>query len=411
MKKNNYAPVYFSYALLVVAYYMTCLIRTSAGVLLPGISQAMGFASAAVGLISGMYFYGYTVTQPFCGRMCDNKGPIRMEIGGLVLFACGLLLFALAKNVFMLCVARFLLGIGAGPAFCGIMVFQARALPPHLFSKFMGFTIMFGHLGGVVAVTPLGYAVDIFGYKAVHYALVVFVLAIAFLLIVMNRCLPFERAPEDKEKDKGGVLEGFRIIYGSRKLLVLVAIWSVMMILQMNLVGLWGVSWISDVCSLSKDIARNCISMGGIGVLAGACLIAGTGNRLSSSVVWLRGFYLLQLAGLAVLILGVSFCWHWTVLAVLMFVIGMALGLVNVLSNVFVYKIAGGALVGTVIGACNVGLFLSVLLSQWFSGAFIQKWTEMAVFPNIAAPSVFFMLIVAVGLLIFCPFLTTGYDE
>ncbi|MCR5335061.1 MAG: MFS transporter [Synergistes sp.] len=411
MKKNNYAPVYFSYALLVIAYFMTCLIRTSAGVLLPGISQTMGFASAAVGLISGMYFYGYTVTQPFCGRMCDNKGPIRMEIGGLALFACGLLLFALAKNVFMLCVARFLLGIGAGPAFCGIMVFQARALPSHLFSKFMGFTIMFGHLGGVVAVTPLGYAVDIFGYKAVHYALVVFVLAIAFLLIVMNRCLPFERAPEDKEKDKGGVLEGFRIIYGSRKLLVLVAIWSVMMILQMNLVGLWGVSWISDVCSLSKDTARNCVSMGGIGVLAGACLIAGTGNRLSSSVVWLRGFYLLQLAGLALLILGVSFCWHWTVLAALMFVIGMALGLVNVLSNVFVYKIAGGALVGTVIGACNVVLFLSVLLSQWFSGAFIQKWTEMAVFPNIAAPSVFFMLIVAVGLLIFCPFLTTGYDE
>lgn len=411
MKNNNYAFIYFSYALLVISYFMTCLIRTSGGVLLPGISQAMGFTPAAIGLISGMYFYGYTVTQPFCGRMCDNKGPIRMETGGLVIFAIGLLLFALAKNVAVLCLARFLLGIGAGPAFCGIMVFQARALPPHLFSKFMGFTIMFGHLGGVVAVTPLGYAVDLFGYKTVHYALVVFVLLIALLLFMMNRRLPFTRAPEDKEKDRGGVLKGFRIIYESRKLLVLVAVWSVMMILQMNLVGLWGVSWISDVCSLSGDIARNCISMGGIGVLAGACLIAGTGNRLSSSVGYLRGFYLLQLAGLAALILGVSFCWHWTVLAVLMFVIGMALGLVNVLSNVFVYKIAGGALVGTVIGACNVVLFLSVLLSQWFSGAFIQKWTEMAILPNIAAPSAFFILIVAVGLLIFLPFWTTSYDE
>ena len=101
--------------------------------------------------------------------MCDNRGPLAAEMCGLAVFACGLLLFALAESTFLLCAARFLLGVGAGPTFCSLMVFQARALPPHLFSKFMGFTIMFGHFGGVVSITPLGAAIDALGYKSVHY--------------------------------------------------------------------------------------------------------------------------------------------------------------------------------------------------------------------------------------------------
>ena len=88
----------------------------------------------------------------------------------------------------------------------------------------------------------------------------------------------------------------------------------------------------------------------------------------------------------------------------------MTLGIINVLCNVFLFKIVGGGLVGTVTGACNVILFLSVLLSQWFSGAFIQKWSEMMVLPQIAAPSAFFALIVVLGMLVFYPLHNTPYE-
>ena len=183
------------------------------------------------------------------------------------------------------------------------------------------------------------------------------------------------------------------------------------MILQMNLVGLWGVSWISGACSLSQEVARNCMSMGGIGVLAGACVIGCTGNRFSTSAIYLRGFYIMQMISLTALIVGVSYCWRWEVLTILTFLIGMTLGIINVLCNVFLFKIVGGSLVGTVTGACNVILFLNVLLSQWFSGAFIQKWGEMRALAQIAAPSAFFALIVVAGMFAFYPLCNTSYEQ
>lgn len=410
VKKANGAIVYTTYALLVISYFLSCLIRTSGGVVLPGLSLSIGLSSTAVGLISGMYFYGYTVTQPFCGKMCDNRGPLAAEMCGLAVFACGLLLFALAESTFLLCAARFLLGVGAGPTFCSLMVFQARALPPHLFSKFMGFTIMFGHFGGVVSITPLGAAIDALGYKSVHYTLAVFSAIIIFMLCVLNRRFLFVSPQEGQVNSNGGVLQGFRIVFSNRPLVVLVITWSITMILQMNLVGLWGVSWISSACSLPQEIARNCMSMGGIGVLTGACVIGCTGNRFSTSAAYLRGFYIIQMISLTALIAGVSYCWQWEALAALTFLIGMTLGIINVLCNVFLFKIVGGGLVGTVTGACNVILFLSVLLSQWFSGAFIQKWSEMMVLPQIAAPSAFFALIVVLGMLVFYPLHNTPYE-
>lgn len=411
MKKFDGITVYTTYALLIMSYFLSCLIRTSGGVVLPVVSSSIGLSSTAVGLISGMYFYGYTMSQPFCGKMCDDKGPLNVEMCGLVVFTCGLLLFSLAENAFMLCVARFLLGVGAGPTFCGLMVFQAKALPPHLFSKFMGFTIMFGHFGGVVSITPLGSAIDMLGYKNVHYILAIFSVIIIFMLYMMNRRLLFIKSEKEQVSRSSGVLRGFRIIFNSRPLLVVVIVWSLTMILQMNLIGLWGVSWISSACLLSQETARNCMSMGGIGVLAGACIIGCTGNKFSKSAAYLRGFYIIQIISLAALIIGVSYCWQWESLAALTFIIGMTLGIINVLCNIFLFKIVGGDLVGTVTGACNVILFLNVLLSQWFSGAFIQKWNETMIFSQVAAPSAFFALVVVLGIVIFYPIYNTSYKS
>lgn len=410
VKKTGSMAVYISYVLLISAYFLCCLVRTSGGVVLPGISSAMGLSPSLAGLISGMYFYGYTITQPFCGKMCDNKGSLFMESCGIMIFASGLALFAIADNALLLCAARFLLGIGAGPTFCSLMVFQAKALPSHLFSKFMGITIMLGHFGGVVSVTPLGFAIDKLGYKNVHYILAALSVAVFILLLLMLRRLPFEKE-EAAASRKGGVLHGFGIMLKNRQLTVLVIVWSIMMITQMNLIGLWGVYWIRKTCHMSESIAIACMSMGGIGVLVGAFVVGIAGTVFSKSIGFLRGFYIMMTAVLALLILCVSCSLPWQLLAVITFVIGTMFGIINVLCNVFVYKIVGADVVGTVTGACNVVLFLSVLLSQCFSGAFIQKLDSAACLSGYSSISVFFVLLVILASVVLLPFFYTDYKK
>lgn len=410
MEKRGGMVVYISYALLISAYFLCCLIGTSGVVVLPVLSSAKGLSPSIVGLVSGMYFYGYTITQPFCGKMCDSKGPLFMESCGIIIFAFGLALFAAADNVLMLCTARFLLGVGAGPTFCSLMVFQAKALPRHLFSKFMGLTIMLGNLGGVVSVAPLGFAIDKLGYRNVHYLLGAVSSVLFVLLLLMLRRLPFEK-DETAASGKDDVLRGFGIMLGSRQLTVIVFVWLIVMVLQMNLIGLWGVEWLRKTCLLSENLARACMSMGGIGVLAGALAVGIAGNLFSKSIIFLRGFYMLLIASLALLILSVSRSCQWQLLAGITFIIGMTLGIINVLCNVFLYKIVGAGVVGTVTGACNLVLFLSVLLSQWFSGAFIQKWDAAAFLSDFSSISAFFVLIVLLASVVLFLFLCTDYKD
>ena len=57
---------------------------------------------------------------------------------------------------------------------------------------------MFGRFGGVVSITPLGSAIDMLGYKNVHYILAIFSVIIIFMLYMMNRRLLFIKSEKGK---------------------------------------------------------------------------------------------------------------------------------------------------------------------------------------------------------------------
>lgn len=64
------------------------------------------------------------------GRLCDATGPVRPFLGGLVVFAIGVVIAALAPSMLVLLVGRFVQGLGGGAVNLSLMVVTARAYDP-----------------------------------------------------------------------------------------------------------------------------------------------------------------------------------------------------------------------------------------------------------------------------------------
>lgn len=371
--------------------------RSASGVIFPAVAAEVSMSPSVVGLISGMLFFGYTAGQPYSGRLCDSKDPVFAVCLGLILFGLGLFTFSFTENPYIMGAARFFVGVGSAPTFCALMTFQANTFAPAFFARLTGITIVFGHFGGVVGITPLGFMMDLIGFRKLHLLLALISASIIMLLVlVAGKSILYKKT--SVTKDKASLWAGFRIIFRSRRLTSLLSMWCLALILQLTLVGLWGVIWLTDtVTTITVNQARLSMTMGGMGLLAGAFLSGIYGNRLIRIPGFLQKLTALMTSSLALLTIAISYGCGWQIIAPITFFLGMMIGTTIVTSNVTLFNVVGTDVIGTVTGANNVLLFLSVLLSQWFSGLFIDFVGRYDLPFGLSQYSAFFSLLILYG--------------
>lgn len=97
---------------------------------------AMPAAAADLGDLH-LYAWAFTAVMipqliaiAVAGRLCDATGPVRPFLGGLVVFAVGVVIAALAPSMLVLLVGRFVQGLGGGAVNLALMVVTARAYDP-----------------------------------------------------------------------------------------------------------------------------------------------------------------------------------------------------------------------------------------------------------------------------------------
>ncbi|MDL2264125.1 MFS transporter [Synergistaceae bacterium OttesenSCG-928-I11] len=363
---------YAIYALLVASYFTACLLRSSSSVVLPRLAESVGMASGAIGFISSMYFYGYTFAQPHSGTLCDRKGPLLSCALGMLLLAVGVFIFANSTTTSALAFGRFLTGLGAGPTFCGVLVYQARAFNPAQYPLLTGMTVSLGHLGGVFAISPMGAALAQWGHWGTHIGIAIAATCMGGFFLAVRRRDPISSAPPPKKT--GGlraIIDGFKMIRRSKKLSQLTALWGVVMVLQLTLIGLWGVSWLTDGGTLSESQARFCMSAGGVGVLIGAFSSGLKGGTWTETPSVMRRFGLLLCAVLLAFILATP-SFGMSVMLPLSIAFGVLVGSLNVLSNATLHRIVDSSLIGTAMGTINTVLFFAVLVAQWLSGLMLE---------------------------------------
>ena len=186
--------------------FVTVLTGTMVNVALPLMRAEFGASAAGVGWVFTAYSLAYAIGIPLYGRLSDFFGVGRVFTLGLLGFAAGGLICALAPSLVVLVLGRLVQGIGgaAVPALASVAV--AKVLPPGERGGALGLVASSVGVGSVVGPIVGGVLGQIVGWRALF----------AGTLVLMLLLIPFARRvlPDGGSKDEqrfdllGGILLG-----------------------------------------------------------------------------------------------------------------------------------------------------------------------------------------------------------
>jgi len=259
------------------SYLMSMFHRVAPAAIAADLAAAFEMSAASLGALAATYFYVYTVMQVPTGVLADTLGPRRiLTLGGLVA-GVGSLIFGLAPSFELALAGRALAGLGVSVAFIAMLKLIAVWYPENRFATLTGLMMFLGNVGTMTAGTPLAWAAQDVGWRAVFVAIGACSLAIGVLSWFLVRDSPVAKgaaahagARADRTAWLGGLLAvmrnretwpGFFVNFGVAGSFFAFA-------------GLWAVPYLTQVHGLTRTAASNHLSVyfGGFAV---GCLVIG----------------------------------------------------------------------------------------------------------------------------------------
>ena len=279
---------------LILAYVLSQFYRAFLAVLAPSLAAELGADPKALAQASGLWFLAFALMQIPVGAALDRIGPRRTTAFLLAVGAAGAAVFASATSPFAISAAMLLIGAGCSSVLMASYFIFARLYAPALFGTLAGMVIGIGSLGNLGASLPLGWAVELWGWRAAVWALAGVTLVAAGAVAALVRDPPLAA-----NSARGSVLD----------LLRMPALWPVLIMMAAcygpaaGIRGLWAGPWYADV--FGAGAAR----IGVVTLVMGLAMVAGNFaygplDRLLGTRKWLifggNALMLACLAGLYV---------------------------------------------------------------------------------------------------------------
>jgi sugar phosphate permease len=349
------------------SYLMSMFHRVAPAVIAGDLAAAFQASAASLGVLAATYFYVYTLLQIPVGVLADTLGPRRLlTLGGLVAGA-GSLLFGLAPGFAWALLGRTLVGVGVSVAFIAMLKLIAVWYAENRFATLVGAMMFLGNVGTMTAGTPLAWAAQGMGWRAVFVAIGVMSLAIGVLswFLVQDRPDPPEGAPAARSASgtpaRSGWRQGLRVVLANR------ATWPGFFVNVgiagsfFAFAGLWAMPYFMQVHGMSRVLASHHLTVY-FGGFALGCLVVGP---LSDRLGRRRP---LMIAGATLHALG---WWIWISSEALApaasFALCLALGMVTAsltLSWACAKEVNPPAFSGMATSVVNVGVFLGPSILQ-----------------------------------------------
>ena len=243
--------------------------RLAPAVMTQELMRDFDISAAALGNLSGFYFYSYWLMQLPTGILADTWGPRRLLTFGALGSAVGAVFFALAPSMIWASLGRLLIGGFVSVAYVVTLKLAANWFPAGYFSMLSGLGLLAGILGAVTAGVPLRLLVDAFGWRPVMLAAAAATGLLAALTWVLVRDDPRERGyrsyalAENRTRRPArldalaGIREVFR--YANTRLLFFIPASLVGSVL--TFCGLWGVPYLTTHYGLSTAQAASLTSL------------------------------------------------------------------------------------------------------------------------------------------------------
>ncbi len=349
---------------LALAYVFSQFYRSFLSVITPQLTSDLGMDKADLSLAAGIWYISFALMQFAVGPALDRFGPRRTTawLFGLGV-GSGTLLFAVAPSPNAIILAMALIGIGCSPVLMGSLFIFARCYDAARLAILVSWLVAFGNLGNVLGTSPMAYAVDNLGWRAVIAALGALGTLNAIAVGLLVRDPPIEATD-------GSGLKGYLM------LLKIPALWLIFPMIVMcyapvaNLRGLWSGPYLADLHAANSLLIGQVTLWMALAMIAGS-LIYGPLDRWLGTRKWvvMSGNFAVLIAVLALVANPVPSISTVTTLFVLIGVCGTSYGVLISHGRAFVPSHLLGRGV-TLLNFCSI---FGAGAMQFISGAFMES--------------------------------------
>lgn len=272
-----------SAGLLTIAFMVAFFHRMAPAVLADELRVGFQASAVALGTLSAIYYYVYTAMQIPAGILADTMGPRRNVAVMSLVAGVGSIIFALATNLTIAGIGRFLVGFGVSTAFIGLMKHNANWFSERRYAAVSGFVMLLGNIGAVLAAAPLAALLTVASWRMVFVGSGLFSFALAAFIWFMvydrpeDAGLPNPRELPDSEpvtQYSQHWWHSLREVFLNRDLWPAVLFFFGLLGNGLAFAGLWAVPMIEDRFGLEGPQASAYLTVNLI-CFAGSSYIAG----------------------------------------------------------------------------------------------------------------------------------------
>ena len=361
---------------LATAYVASHFFRASNVTIGLDLMRDLSIGPEALGGLTGAFFFGFAAMQIPCGFFFDHYGPRRTVVGMLILATIGGIVFTLAPSWPILLTGRMLMGAGFGVMLIGSMVVISRWFPPDRFSTLTAMVLSIGLLGNLAATTPLAWASQAIGWRAVFGAAAVFTALATIAVWLLVRDAPpghpfLARTPEPPRQMLQGLMEVLR----NRRLKPILALNFCNYACTFTVQGLWGGPFLREVHGLSPIEAGNVLFVAVIAYQVGM-LAFGPLDRLLDTRKWIAISGSLVIISLLATLALASQPPIWVPIGAI-----LGIGFFSASSTIVMTHARGifpDRLIGRGMATMNTSVMLGVACMQTFSGIIVGAFEPLA---------------------------------
>lgn len=107
-----------------------------------------------LGIFSSMFYYPYSLLQPFSGLLSDIIEPSFLITISTIISSIGAIICGLSESLLVGCIGRFIVGAGCSLMFCPCNTILINWFPLKHYSKILGLFVFIAGCGNLLAQTP-----------------------------------------------------------------------------------------------------------------------------------------------------------------------------------------------------------------------------------------------------------------
>ena len=252
--KNAIATYYVAWIAIAIFYFYQYILRISPGIMVVELRQVFKLTAEEFSSLGSIYLFSYSLLQIPLGFILDYVGVRRVIMMSIITCIAGTSLFALASDIWMLQLGRFLIGLGSAPAFICALKLVHDHLPAKYSGLLMGITLAIGTLGALLSGKFL---VTILENTSWQDSLLLCAAFGGFIFFCVLACIPRDKKIIDVQDNqilahlRRGLVAVFKqkaiIIYS----IIAVSVYTPLCVLA----DLWGTAFLMERFSLERATA------------------------------------------------------------------------------------------------------------------------------------------------------------